>query len=68
MNNLKPCPFCGGKAIIARTKKTLRNQYAVSCVNSRCIAERLSNPFVMHFLTETEAIEAWNRRVGEPGD
>jgi hypothetical protein len=60
---LKPCPFCGGKAYIGRTKKTLSLQYAVGCGNSRCIANRLSNPFVLHYLSRNEAAEAWNRRA-----
>ena len=65
MEKLKPCPFCGGKAYIGQTKKSLSHQYSVSCGNSRCIAHRLGNPFVMHYLSETEAIEAWNRRAGK---
>lgn len=62
-NDLKPCPFCGGAAAIGQTKKTLKLQYAVGCVNSRCIANRLHNPFIMHYLSKAEAAEAWNRRV-----
>jgi hypothetical protein len=64
-NELKPCPFCGGRAAIGRTKKTLKLQYAVGCDNTRCIANRLRNPFVLHYLSETEAAEAWNRRVSD---
>ena len=63
MAELKPCPFCGGKAYIGQTKKTLKKQYCVSCENLRCIASLLRNPFVTHFLSMSEAIEAWNRRV-----
>lgn len=62
-DKLKPCPFCGGKAVIGQTKKSLKAQYSVSCINSQCIANRLGNPFVMHYLSTTEAIEAWNRRA-----
>lgn len=60
---LKPCPFCGGKAYIGQTKKSLKAQYSVSCSNSQCIASRLSNPFVMHYLSIAEATNAWNRRA-----
>ena len=63
MAELKPCPFCGGKAIIGQTKRSIQLQYCVSCMNTHCIANRLSNPFVMHYLSETEAITAWNRRA-----
>ena len=65
MSELKPCPFCGGKAGVGVTKKSVRNQYAVCCSNTRCIANRLGNPFVMHYLSEAEAIEAWNRRAND---
>ena len=65
MNKLKPCPFCGGSASIGVTKKTLRLQYTVSCNNVRCIAHNLSNPFAIHYLSEPEAIEAWNRRAND---
>jgi hypothetical protein len=62
---LKPCPFCGGAAAIGRTKKTLNLQYCVGCNNSRCIANRLRNPFVLHYLSQREAAEAWNRRSSD---
>lgn len=62
MDKLKPCPFCGGSANIAVMKKTVRSRYTVSCANSFCIANALSSPFATHYLTEKEAIEAWNRR------
>ena len=64
-NELKPCPFCGGSAAIGRTKKSLKLQYSVGCNNSRCIANRLRNPFVLHFLSKGEAAEAWNRRAND---
>lgn len=65
MAELKPCPFCNGKAVIGQTKKTLNNQYSVFCSNSQCIANRLKNPFVMHYLSVAEATTAWNRRANE---
>lgn len=63
MEKLKPCPFCGGRAYIGQTKKSLHLQYSASCSNPHCIAHKLSNPFVTKYLTEYEAINAWNRRV-----
>lgn len=65
MTELKPCPFCGGQAIIGQTKKTLKSQYSVHCMNSQCIANRLGNPFVMHYLSIAEAVTAWNRRADD---
>lgn len=61
-NDLKPCPFCGGEAII-RTYRTfideyhgIGTKYYVEC--SECLANRHLGK-----LTENEAIEAWNTRV-----
>lgn len=62
-NELKPCPFCGGRAAIGQTKKSLKLQYCVGCDNTRCIANRLRNPFILHYLSPYEALEAWNRRA-----
>ena len=61
---LKPCPFCGGMAILRSTYQyvranTLALQYYVRCGNDTCelyVATCNRN-------TEEEAIEAWNRRV-----
>jgi Lar family restriction alleviation protein len=50
---LKPCPFCGGSAILVelpRSKKTF-----AKCKNNCCE----QNIFCK---TRDEAIEAWNRR------
>ena len=52
-NELKPCPFCGGKAILSEDKRY--NVHSVFC-NECYIETSLQN-------TEQETIEAWNRRV-----
>lgn len=67
MAKLKPCPFCGSRAYIGQTKKSLHLQYSASCSNPHCIAHKLSNPFVTHYLTECDAIKAWNTRTKERG-
>lgn len=56
MNNIEPCPFCGGKS---RVHKYLGKWYA-RC--NKCKA--YSAPYD----TEEQAKEAWNRRAGEPCD
>ena len=52
-DKLKPCPFCGGKAILSEDKRT--DVYSVFC--NECYTETSLQ------CTEQEAIEAWNRRV-----
>ena len=55
MNELKPCPFCGGKAIVADDSE----QWKVFCTNPDCDAQYgwcASRAYV---------IKGWNRRVGE---
>lgn len=64
---LKPCPFCGGKAgIIVRpcigySKRSRGSvQYIAQCDSKVCIGRTTKR-----YRSEEEAIEAWNRRVGE---
>lgn len=62
MEELKPCPFCGSKAIL-RKVATGRNrsgyEYYVRCYNLNCTV------YVHTFYrdTEDEAVENWNRRA-----
>lgn len=51
-NKLKKCPFCGGEAHVVG----ILTRWVVC---DECGAE------LKFFKTEEEAIEAWNRRVGE---
>ena len=53
-DKLKPCPFCGGKAIIDGCDDTL---WIVIC--KEC------NASIGYKETEQEAVEAWNTRKGE---
>ena len=58
---LKPCPFCGGKAVFALGEKYRKEHIQesdwIEC--SSCGAE------TAYFDSRKEAAEAWNRRVGE---
>lgn len=49
---LKPCPFCGGKAILDETNE---NEVFVGCCN------RYAHTGL--YCYEQDAIDAWNRRV-----
>lgn len=61
---LKPCPFCGGEAIVLHWDGT--DTFSVGCVNT----------FVCHggthtsraYQSEQEAAEAWNRRAELTGE
>jgi Lar family restriction alleviation protein len=65
MNELKPCPFCGGKNVVLDTYKSRKGHEATIQCNSGCI-------LYMHTITydtEEEAVEAvtkaWNRRAND---
>ena len=57
MAELKPCPFCGGKAFLTNDLATYGCDvmYRVICENCN-----ISTPLKW---TEEKAIEAWNRRA-----
>ena len=58
MAELKPCPFCGGKAWLNGTImwSDLSKRFSVFCCECRVETPRTSH-------TKEEAIEAWNRRA-----
>lgn len=58
MNELKPCPFCGGRAEMRALKMGFYGGkiYWVHCIS--CCAE-INNPKPV----EEDAIKDWNRRV-----
>ena len=55
---LKPCPFCGGKAIIAR----YIDAYSL-VVCEKCGAESRMVEISEKYCSDEKAAEAWNRRV-----
>lgn len=62
MTELLPCPFCGGEAIVQPTydiDTSERDGYFAWCSNYECECK----PQTRDYLTEAEAIEAWNTRV-----
>ena len=64
MDELKPCPFCGHTAHIARLKWSANPRYFVVCGNGKehCIASEHST-FGGFYVNKKDAIEAWNRRA-----
>ena len=62
MEELKPCPFCGGKAVLKKVATGIGQDgywYYVRCASINCTVHvsTCSRP------TEKEAVEIWNRRV-----
>ena len=60
MDNLKPCPFCGCKAIIDQWP--VSNKLYVRCPNSNCI---LNHGTGLKDGTLKKHIKIWNRRAKE---
>ena len=60
--DIKPCPFCGGKAVLQR----LGGYYEyVRCVNEKCTIK----PITPCYLEEGRAIKEWNKREdGKDGE
>ena len=53
--DLKPCPFCGGKAILGIDENDRKRPYFVYC--DKC------NNSTAFYKSKRKAVEAWNRRV-----
>lgn len=54
---LKPCPFCGEPPELCEWLKG----WSIDCLNDNCLV----HPDTPIFGMRGEAIEAWNKRVGE---
>ena len=62
MNELKPCPFCVGKAeMLISEYEGSRKEYLVVCAECDGMVERWRE-------TEEEVVEQWNRRVNDKED
>lgn len=59
MNDLKPCPFCGGKAI---RYVNVKNLVRVYCPFSNYCPV---HPCTGFFKKQEDADEAWNRRTND---
>lgn len=71
MGKLKPCPFCGGEAVLSDVSRGMgKPKYAVVCTkceaSSRVKTPYASNSSRFWALSKQEAmrwaVEAWNRR------
>ena len=59
MEELKPCPFCGGEAHFIKVKHVVGVWYTVCCDDAECIGHEQSRFYTLRRL----AAEAWNRRA-----
>ena len=59
MIELKPCPFCGGAAIMRENKNSYVPRFYVRCGNNDC--QMLCA--TCNRETEEEAAEVWNQRA-----
>lgn len=58
---LKPCPFCGGKAETSEQTTDKGNKFAfgwIGCQQCQCFINYINN-----YTGKTKAAEAWNRRA-----
>lgn len=61
---LKPCPFCGGKAEVKVMRLQEGKIYGVFCV-ADLGAKFPHGHFIDNFAEEWQAVEAWNRRYND---
>lgn len=61
VSELKPCPFCGGRAVVEHSYRWGRS-YRVRCRNKRGQCPVCpKTPY--DYMTEELAVDAWNRRA-----
>ncbi len=58
--DLKPCPFCGGKAVISK----IVGLWIVGCNHDFLCYGNINHVTLLH-ITQEQAIEAWNRRADD---
>lgn len=60
MEELKPCPFCGGKNVKLYTYTGVMNYYYIECDDCYCGTG--------HEESKEIAVAAWNRRADNAAD
>lgn len=68
MSELKPCPFCGGEAIIIHSPRT--GTVLIRCISCAAMLGRITKIVStfggkVYFEKKQDAIEAWNRRADD---
>ena len=63
MSELKPCPFCGGKAELSHTDITSEYGRTSFVFCTKCTASGRMISVSPKYCSDECAIEAWNRRA-----
>lgn len=63
MNDLKPCPFCGGDAQLDHVQLGITLYSKVRCLNCHCSTKEFC--ISTKVSSDELSIEAWNKRVGD---
>lgn len=67
MEELKPCPFCGGKGKIIHTKSGFDGRGMSAVICEICGAKSENYPISFNYSSDEKAIGAWNRRISDGG-
>ena len=62
-NPLKPCPFCGGQAIIHDCAMLENQEMAIKYTDKHGVHCTVCYAATMPFDSEEEAVSAWNKRA-----
>lgn len=63
MSKLKPCPFCGGEAIMRHISSIMDVFSYVTC--TRCGVQSPNFKVSSEYASDDKAAEAWNRRAND---
>ena len=65
MDRLKPCPFCGGDALLSHDYEGIGSSY-VRC--EKCGLESIRFIRSFEIASDDRAVEYWNKRVNDETD
>lgn len=63
MIELRPCPFCGGRAALRHDSVGINETSFVQCTNFECAIKGKCYQVNARYSSDKKAAEAWNRRA-----